>query len=238
MARLGEAQLCGAAACGCTPDALRAELAIEKFVQPRPLWWAFDWDDAKTQAKNEEPPQPEKCSAANGCVVLIDEIDKAETDVPNGLLGALGAGCFLPPGRTTPVRTKGEPPLIVITSNEERALPDAFVRRCLVLYMRLPKEKPELFKHLVDRARAHFGKDPSCVIDGKETTLFTAAADMLIKDRETARKNHWLPLPGQAEYLDLVRAVRDLAPDDLAAQATLLEQVQPFALRKHDGDWE
>jgi MoxR-like ATPase len=61
-----------------------------------------------------------------GCVVLIDEIDKAESDVPNGLLEALGGREFRPFGRTDPVRSSVSPPLVIVTTNNERALPDAF----------------------------------------------------------------------------------------------------------------
>ena len=234
VARLAEAQLRGSAACGCDVESLRTELAVGNFVEPRPLWWAFHWDDARKQAKGPAPAQPEDCNPANGCVVLIDEIDKAETDVPNGLLEALGMGCFLPPGRSAPIKATGKPPLIVITSNEERALPDAFVRRCLVLHLRLPTERQELIDHLVARAQAHFPLTEERAVCA---AVLTRAAEMLATDRDTARKQHWLPLPGQAEYLDLVRAVLDLAPTDTAAQTALLEQVQRFALRKHDGDW-
>jgi MoxR-like ATPase len=74
------------------------------------------------------PPQLDGGDPANGCVVLIDEIDKAEADVPNGLLEALGAGCFNPQGRSAPVTAGDIAPLVVITTNEERALPDAFQR--------------------------------------------------------------------------------------------------------------
>ena len=91
---------------------------------------------------------------ANGCVVLIDEIDKAETDVPNGLLEALGNGEFTPPGRTQPVNAVIEPPLVIVTTNEERELPGAFRRRCLVLHLELPKTRKELGSFLTDRGRA------------------------------------------------------------------------------------
>jgi MoxR-like ATPase len=60
--------------------------------------------------------------------------------VPNGLLEALGAGCFHPQGCAEPVKATGIAPLVIITTNEERALPDAFVRRCLVLHLRLPSD--------------------------------------------------------------------------------------------------
>ena len=114
VARLAEAQLIGALrACPAEPatgteserkdqpsSRHRDQLAIGAFCIPRALWWAFDWEDALTR------PIRSACRAAatgrwrpaNGCLILIDEIDKAEADVPNGLLEALGAGRFNPQG--------------------------------------------------------------------------------------------------------------------------------------------
>ena len=55
------------------------------------------WIQAEA-VKEGPPPQPDGGEPSKGCVVLIDEIDKAEPDVPNGLLEALGSGQFTPPG--------------------------------------------------------------------------------------------------------------------------------------------
>jgi MoxR-like ATPase len=210
------------------PPDIRAWLAIGRFLHPRALWWAFDWGDALAQANRvgvPSPPQPDGGDPAKGCLILIDEIDKAEADVPNGLLEALGAGRFNPQGRAEPVTAKGIAPLVVITTNEERALPDAFVRRCLVLHLRLPSDPTQLAERLIERGQAHFGKRISAKV-------LQRAADLLIADRETARENHWLPLPGQAEYLDLVRVV--ITHERTAkAQETLLDAVAEFVLKKH-----
>lgn len=246
VARLAEAQLIGAlrrtpmpepatgpdsnanAADQAEQPGIRERLAIGHFLHPRALWWAFDWDDALTQAIRvgvPSPPQPDGGDPANGCVILIDEIDKAEADVPNGLLEALGAGRFNPQGRTEPVTARGIAPLVVITTNEERALPDAFVRRCLVLHLRLPSDPARLAERLIGRGRAHFGNRVSAKV-------LQRAADLLIADREVARENHWLPLPGQAEYLDLVRAVTT-REHTAKAQEALLDAVAEFVLKKH-----
>jgi hypothetical protein len=58
------------------------------------------------------------------------------------------------------------------------------------------------------------------------------AAEMLADDRERARKENLYPLPGQAEYLDLLRAVRTLAPKNASAQIAMLEELRDFALKK------
>jgi len=122
--------------------------------------------------------------------------------------------------------------LVIITTNEERSLPDAFLRRCLVLHMGLPKDKDTLVAHLVTRAAAHFEKRPDFTFD---KSVATQAAELLWTDRVQAEREHWRPLPGQAEYLDLVRAVITLAPSDVKKQAELLGEVARFALRKHPG---
>ena len=80
---------------------LRKRLSVRRFLRPGPLWWAFDWKSALKQARISGSPVPTLDHGAdpeNGCVVLIDEIDKADTDVPNGLLEALGSGEFTPLG--------------------------------------------------------------------------------------------------------------------------------------------
>lgn len=232
VARLADAQIKGAlreTRPRCRGDA-HQELAVENYLHPRTLWWAFDWESARKQAikarRPDEPSQLPGCDPKNGCVVLIDEIDKAETDVPNGLLEALGAGRFTPQGLTEPVMATGEPPLVIITTNEERALPDAFMRRCLVLHLRLPDRDDKLIDHLVKRAEAHF--------DDADSDLLRKAAELLVQDRRKAEQERWLPLPGQAEYLDLVRAVLELGSDPKQRQ-DLLAQVSRYVLKKHPG---
>jgi MoxR-like ATPase len=230
VARLAEAQVQGAFRSD-SPDhtSVREALAIENFIHPRALWWAFDWEGAKDQAARAHaslPTLPEGCDPANGVVVLIDEVDKAEADVPNGLLEALGAGEFTPQGVTRPVTVQNEddPPLVVITTNEERSLPDAFVRRCLVLHLKLPDDRQQLVEHLVERGEAHF--------PDVDSEVLTFAAGMVADDRARARLENRLPLPGQAEFIDLVRAVKNLKEGDAAAQKAVLERIAPFALRK------
>ena len=213
---------------------LLERLSVRRFLQPGPLWWAFDWSSALEQARISRSPVPEleaEADPANGCVVLIDEIDKADTDVPNGLLEALGSGSFTPLGSRTAVKVEGEPPLVIITTNEERVLPNAFVRRCLVLRLTLPDDNDELIDFLKKRARIHF---PEHAKSGKYEGLFHAAALMLVKDRTVARQQFVEPWPGQAEYLDLLRAVLHLKPHTMKNYAAILESLAEFALRKYE----
>ncbi|MCT7955188.1 AAA family ATPase [Laspinema palackyanum] len=70
-------------------------------------------------------------------VLLIDEIDKADIDFPNDLLLELDEKRFTIPETKEEVIAK-HPPIIFITSNQERDLPDAFLRRCLFHYIQFP----------------------------------------------------------------------------------------------------
>jgi len=213
---------------------LRKRLSVRRFLRPGPLWWAFDWMSALQQARLSGSPVPTLdpgADPANGCVVLIDEIDKADTDVPNGLLEALGSGAFTPLGSRNAIKVTGEPPLVIITTNEERVLPNAFVRRCLVLRLKLPDDDDKLIDFLKARARIHF---PRHAESGKYDELFHAAAVMLVRDRKAARQQLVEPWPGQAEYLDLLRAVLHLEPDTVENHQAILESVAEFALRKHE----
>ena len=157
VARLAEAQVMGALHDAQHEEA-RRRIEVLEFVHPGPLWWAFDWVSADAQAARahaQKPVVPEGWTADRGAVVLINEIDKADAAVPNGLLDALGHGRFDVQGRE-PVAMRGVRPLVAITTNEERALPDAFLRRCLVLHLALPDKEGELKEVLFRRGRAHF----------------------------------------------------------------------------------
>jgi MoxR-like ATPase len=232
VGRLAKAQIMGALQFGSQENAfqqLEEELAVRRFLHPRALWWGFAWDSAAAQAVSvgeAAPANADGGDAANGSVVLIDEIDKAEADVPNGLLEALGNRQFTPQGFGEAVTAVGPSPLVVITTNEERSLPDAFIRRCLVLHLALPKQPEVLFKLLVARGAAHFG-------ELTKVAVLEKAATLLVQDRQEAERRHWRPLPGQAEYLDLLRAVISQEPGKPKQQEKLIDAVACFVLRKH-----
>jgi len=214
-----------------TKQDLRKALDVADYVRPGPLWWAFDWDSALQQA-NQSGTTPTAVRGEddpnNGRVVLIDEIDKADTDVPNGLLEALGAGQFSPQGRAEPVRIVEPFPLVVVTTNEERVLPAAFVRRCFVLHLGLPDDHEKLMRLLIERAKVHFPKAGN----GCEA-LFSKAARLIADERADARERFVKPLPGQAEFLDLLRAVLELGKSD-GNPMELLDSIAHYVLRKQE----
>ena len=140
------------------------------YVRPGVLWWAFSpetaaWrgigigsasddllpgpgpDDVPGQvsgpglgaAPGRLPDPNEGVAEAAEAVVLLDEIDKADPDVPNDLLEPLGLYRF----RTEngDLVEAGHAPLVVLTTNEERDLPKAFLRRCVVHVLPLPTRR-------------------------------------------------------------------------------------------------
>ena len=74
------------------------------------------------------------------CVLLIDEIDKADLEFPNDLLWELDRMEFYIPETDETVKAKN-PPIVIITSNAEKELPDAFLRRCAFHFIEFPDEK-------------------------------------------------------------------------------------------------
>jgi MoxR-like ATPase len=92
---------------------------IANYIKPGKLWEAFE---------------------AGGAVLLIDEIDKADIEFPNDLLQELDRMAFdvHETGRTVKAEVR---PVVIITSNNEKELPDAFLRRCFFHYIRFPDEQ-------------------------------------------------------------------------------------------------
>ena len=94
-------------------------------------------------------------------VLLIDEIDKADIEFPNDLLLELDRMEFFVYETKETVRARARP-IVIITSNNEKELPDAFLRRCFFHYIRFPDvdtmreivdvHHPKLKKHLLERA--------------------------------------------------------------------------------------
>lgn len=225
--RLADAQIKAALAVAAKTDAKKLEndLAAENYLRPGPLWWAFDWKSAK---RNGQVPPQELCDPgkpSNGAVLLIDEIDKGQPELPNGLLEALGDSCFTAPGRAEPVSVGEQPPLIIITSNDERDLPAAFVRRCLVMRMSLPSSPGELKKYLCRLGAEH---QPM-----QDSEVQRMAANLLSEDRAAAEREGARPLPGLAEYLDTLRALDQLYPGDALAQQTALQEIARYTSGKH-----
>ncbi|NNB99629.1 MoxR family ATPase [Corallococcus exiguus] len=168
------------------------------YVQPQLLWWALNPTSAARRggAATKGIPRakdPAEKAPERHAVVLLDEIDKADPDIPNDLLGPLGDEAFeVTDIQKVITREEDRRLLLVITSNDERELSPAFVRRCILLTLR-----PHGRERLVEIAEEHF--------PGKDTKLFTEIAVQVVEDRDRAAREGARP-PSTAEYLDAVAA--------------------------------
>lgn len=123
-------------------------------------------------------------------VLLIDEIDKADLEFPNDLLWELDKMEFYINETKETIRTKHRP-IVIITSNAEKELPDAFLRRCIFHYIEFPdSEKME------EIIRVHYG-DMNKKLVRAAMEAFYAIRDM----RQIQKK------PSTSELLDWVQAL-------------------------------
>ncbi len=185
---------------------------VRSYLEPGVLWWAFAPESAAERGLDDTRRTSLGVSVANDpnegkagavrAVVLLDEIDKADPDVPNDLLEPLGSFRFRLDGIDTddPVVAAGEPPLVILTTNDERDLPRAFTRRCIALTLPPPVKKDRL----VEIATAHFG--------AADDAIFREVADRFLARRQHLSERGG-ETPGTAEYLDAVRAAKGLGLD-------------------------
>ena len=124
-------------------------------------------------------------------VLLIDEVDKADIEFPNDLLHELDAMEFSIPETGETIRAK-ERPIVIITSNAEKELPDAFLRRCVFHYIAFPEAEG-----LEQIIRVHY--------PNLEAELLRAALVRFygVRDLPEVRKK-----PSTSELLDWVQALQ------------------------------
>ena len=138
-------------------------------------------------------------------VLLIDEVDKADIEVPHDLLRELDRMEFYVYETQQLVRAK-QRPLVIITSNNEKELPDAFLRRCFFHYIRFPD--PETMAKIVD---VHF--------PGIKKQLLSQALNAFfeIRDVPGLKKK-----PTTSELLDWLKLLmaEDIPPEALHSQDT------------------
>ena len=193
------------------------------YVTPGPLWWAFDPESAARQWKRRPqgaPPEtPKDWQPEKGAVLLLDEIDKADPDLPNAFLELLGNQGFSVPVLGQRVVRGATPPLVIITTNEERDLPDAFKRRCFAHVLTPPQSYQEFGKqHLLFRR-----------LTLPDELLAEAEAAIREDHDKSARSGHYAP--GLAEFLDLIISVAELESDP-DKQRALLNENKNYVLGK------
>ena len=153
---------------------------VANYIRPGKLWQAFSTD--------------------RKVVLLIDEIDKADIEFPNDLLQELDRMEFhvYETGETVRARHR---PVVIITSNNEKELPDAFLRRCFFHYIRFPD--PETMERIVE---VHH--------PGIKNELLTTALTQFyeLRDQQGLKKK-----PSTSEVLDWLKLIlaEDLGPEDL-----------------------
>ena len=143
---------------------------IEKYVKLGKLGEAFTADDQ--------------------VILLIDEIDKADLEFPNDLLWELDRMEFHIPetGRTVTAKHR---PIVIITSNAEKELPDAFLRRCIFHYIAFP-EQP-MMEQII---KAHYPDLDQKLIDGVLDAFYR------VRDLRGLQKK-----PSTSEVLDWIQAL-------------------------------
>lgn len=144
---------------------------IERYIELGPLGRAFDRETRS--------------------VVLIDEVDKADLEFPNDLLHELDAMSFTIPETGRQLRAQ-ERPIVVITSNNEKELPDAFLRRCVFHFITFPEQSL-----MADIVRVHH---PDLEGELLEATL---RAFYDLRDVDGLRKP-----PSTSELIDWISALR------------------------------
>jgi len=123
-------------------------------------------------------------------VLLIDEIDKADLEFPNDLLNELEEMSFYIP-ETNETITAIHRPIVVITSNAEKELPDAFLRRCIFHYIEFPHS--ELMEEIV---RVHFPNIKDSLLSEALKTFYK------LREIDDFRKK-----PSTSELIDWIRAL-------------------------------
>ncbi|HEV7995922.1 MAG TPA: MoxR family ATPase [Stellaceae bacterium] len=153
---------------------------IANYIVPGKLWEAFTADEAP--------------------VLLIDEIDKADIEFPNDLLLELDRMEFYVYETRQTIRARHRP-IVLITSNNEKELPDAFLRRCFFHYIRFPER--ETMEKIVD---VHFPDLKHELVREALTIFFD------IRQAPGLKKK-----PSTSELLDWIKLllVEDISPETL-----------------------
>lgn len=133
----------------------------------------------------------EAFSADEQVVLLIDEIDKADLEFPNDLLWELDKMEFYIPQTKQTVKAKTRP-IIIITSNAEKELPDAFLRRCIFHYISFPDK--DLMRQIL---RVHYPQLEEDLLESAMNAFYA------LRDQRSLQKK-----PSTSELIDWVRALQ------------------------------
>jgi MoxR-like ATPase len=194
--------------------------------------------------------QPLGKAIASGkpCLVLIDEIDKADIDFPNDLLDVLDRYEFeiddLPDeesarcaadaakgfGRVVKAKPGGAKPIVVITSNREKPLPEPFLRRCLYIQLTFPTD-PVLLAKIVQSNLSRSGEQI------QESLIHHAVREFLAVRQRSEECDLQKP-PSTSELVDWVRALHWQQRDETNVYASELRPTDHAILLKLQRDLE
>ena len=174
---------------------------VEKYIKKGKLWISFE--------------------TKNKSVLLIDEIDKADIEFPNDLLQELDKMEFHVYETGQLVKAKNRP-IVIITSNNEKELPEAFLRRCFFHYIQFPEL--ETLKKIV---KVHFPEIKKSLLNSALQTFFE------IRETPGLKKK-----PSTSEALDWIKLllIEDLDPSDLKSNNKDLLPKLHGALIKNEQD--
>lgn len=160
-------------------------------------------------------------AAKERVVLLIDEVDKADIEFPNDLLQELDKMEFhvYETGETIKAKQR---PIVIITSNNEKELPDAFLRRCFFHYINFPDQ--DTLRKIVE---VHH--------PGIKDALLTTALTQFYEIRDTAGLKK---KPSTSEVLDWLKLLlaEDLSPEDLKRDGANALPTLHGALLKNEQD--
>ena len=202
----------------------------EAYHNPGIFWWAFNPDSASSRGLSKPDAKSYKMSLdfpgirrgepgrVNPVVLLIDEIDKAEPDLPNDLLEPLDWRSFsLPNGEKIEAHADLKI-LTIITTNGERELPQAFLRRCVALTLDEPGKS-----ELIEIAAEHYPQ--------ANVSRVAAIAKKILLFREQAVNQRKRP-PGTSEFLNAVQACEELAVEVDDDQDSIWKKIENAVLIK------
>jgi len=165
-------------------------------------------------------------------IVLIDEIDKADIDFPNDLLHEIDQLSFGIQETHPPMRVKANHrPLIIITSNNEKILPDAFLRRCLFHYLNFP-DKDALDK-IVSLHMANFLNRELADLEAEVVSTAIERFWSLRQEMEPLKQHHGKKV-STSELIDWVKVIlhrSTSAPEltnELLFPSVLLKTLEDF----------
>ena len=129
----------------------------------------------------------EAFSADEQVVLLIDEVDKADLEFPNDLLWELDKMEFYIPETKETIKTKHRP-IVIITSNAEKELPDAFLRRCIFHYIEFPDQQ-----QMEKIIRVHFDHvDETLLMQAMQAFYYIRSIDSVEKKPSTSELVDWI----------------------------------------------